>query len=46
MMNMQRRKLRKRKEDARINIINILIKRTMKKQIKLGMDLKMMGLIM
>jgi len=34
MMNMQRRNLRKRKEDARINIINKLIKRTMKKQIK------------
>ena len=45
-MNMQRKKLRKRKEVVRINITSKLIKKMMKKQIRLVMDQKMMDLIM
>ena len=33
-MNMQRKKLRKRKEVVKINITSKLIKKTMKKQIR------------
>ena len=45
-MNMQKRKLKKRKEEGKTNIINRLIKRMTRKLIKLVMVQKMMDLIM